>query len=756
MWVFLGLVVADIAIGLGYICSPGAWPPDYSSAAGGCWTCLVGVSGSRSQSVPGGARRPLPRPDQRASACSPWSSPPTCSCARPSPRARLAPADADRIRELLAKHGDRDSLGYFALRDDKSVIWSADRQGLHLLPGGVRASCWPAATRSATPRRGRAPSSAFLDEAARHAWAPAVMGCSELGAEVWCREGDLTALELGDEAIVNVADFSLSGRPMRNVRQMVNRVAAQRLHAPRCAGSATSPEAEIEAILGAARLLAGQPHRARLLHGPGPVRRDPATRTACWPPPRAERRAAGRPALRALGHRRPLPGPHAPRPSRPARAERLPDRRGHQGRARARASSALAELRGVPRRAGARRADRRRPGAAGLAGDPADLRLPVVPDRVAVQVQRQVQPGLAAAVLVFPAATTSRGSRSPRSRPRPSWSGRRWRSGPARRPVRRLGAWRGDGRRTPGGRTPGGCSPRRWRAGPTSGGCRGRCLVMGVVNVTPDSFSDGGPGSSPSDGDRARPGPRRPGRRPGRRRRRVDPARRPAGRASTRSCAGSARRDASWPGGRAGQRRHHAAVGGRAGPRRRGPAGQRRQRRPGRPGHAAGWSPRPGARTSSCTGAATATTWTPGRSTTTSSPTSRDELARRVDAVVAAGRRPEPDHPRSRPRLRQAQPSTTGRCSPACDAPRSAPGPSRCWSAPPASASWAGCWPGRTARRARSPGRDDATVAITALAAAAGAWCVRVHRVPANADAVRVAAAWRAAGPVGESTDGPD
>ena len=34
------------------------------------------------------------------------------------------PADAERIRELLARHGDRDSLGYFALRDDKSVIWS--------------------------------------------------------------------------------------------------------------------------------------------------------------------------------------------------------------------------------------------------------------------------------------------------------------------------------------------------------------------------------------------------------------------------------------------------------------------------------------------------------------------------------------------------------------------------------------------------------------------------------------------------------
>ncbi len=40
---------------------------------------------------------------------------------------------------------------------------------------------------------------------------------------------------------------------------------------------------------------------------------------------------------------------------------------------------------------------------------------------------------------------------------------------------------------------------------------------------------------------------------------------------------------------------------------------------------------------------------------------------------------------------------------------------------------------------------DGATVAITAQAAAAGAWCVRVHQVPLNADAARVAAAWQAA-----------
>ncbi len=50
--------------------------------------------------------------------------------------------------------------------------------------------------------------------------------------------------------------------------------------------------------------------------------------------------------------------------------------------------------------------------------------------------------------------------------------------------------------------------------------------------------------------------------------------------------------------------------------------------------------------------------------------------------------------------------------------------------------------------------RDDATVAVTALAATAGAWCVRVHEVPANADAVRVAARWHEALPV--TSPGPD
>jgi dihydropteroate synthase len=42
-------------------------------------------------------------------------------------------------------------------------------------------------------------------------------------------------------------------------------------------------------------------------------------------------------------------------------------------------------------------------------------------------------------------------------------------------------------------------------------------------------------------------------------------------------------------------------------------------------------------------------------------------------------------------------------------------------------------------------GCDAATVGVTALAATAGAWAVRVHEVPPNVDAVRVARAWHAA-----------
>jgi lysyl-tRNA synthetase, class II len=225
--VFVVLVVADVAIGLTYILLARHLTLDYSlwQRAVHVVYGLVGVSGPV-QFVPE-ARADLF--NLLTSTLGIFTLLVTAYLfLRPAGQsaARLSARDSGRIRELLGRHGDRDSLGYFALRNDKNVVWSATGKACvayRVVSGVILASGDPIGDPEAWP----GVIHAFLDEAARHAWVPAVMGCSELGAEIWCREGNLTALELGDEAIVEVADFTLQGRAMRNVRQMVARVGRQ-------------------------------------------------------------------------------------------------------------------------------------------------------------------------------------------------------------------------------------------------------------------------------------------------------------------------------------------------------------------------------------------------------------------------------------------------------------------------------------------------------------------------------------------------
>ena len=132
-------------------------------------------------------------------------------------------ADDDaRLRALMDKFGDQDSLGYFNLRQDKAVMWSpTGKAAVAYRPvGGVSLAsgdpigdveAWPGAIE------------AWLAEARQHGWVPAVMGASEEGGKVLSRFG-LDAIELGDEAVVEVDDFTLEGRAMRVVRQAYNRV----------------------------------------------------------------------------------------------------------------------------------------------------------------------------------------------------------------------------------------------------------------------------------------------------------------------------------------------------------------------------------------------------------------------------------------------------------------------------------------------------------------------------------------------------
>ncbi|MEV0437538.1 phosphatidylglycerol lysyltransferase domain-containing protein [Streptomyces spectabilis] len=134
----------------------------------------------------------------------------------------LSEDDEARLRALLDKHGERDSLGYFALRREKSAVWSPSGKAAvtYRVVGGVSLAsgdpigdpeAWPGAIEP------------WLAEAREHGWTPAVMGASEEAGTVYARHG-LDALELGDEAIVEIADFTLEGRAMRTVRQAYNRV----------------------------------------------------------------------------------------------------------------------------------------------------------------------------------------------------------------------------------------------------------------------------------------------------------------------------------------------------------------------------------------------------------------------------------------------------------------------------------------------------------------------------------------------------
>ena len=154
-----------------------------------------------------------------------------------------------RIRALLKAYGGQDSLGYFATRRDKAVVFSPSGKAAvtYRVEAGVcLASGDPVGDREAWPHA----IAVWLDAARRHAWVPAAMGASEEGATAYARAG-LGALQLGDEAILNVPDFDLDGRDMRVTRQAVHRVRRTGAHC-RIRRHRTLTETEMEDVIGKA------------------------------------------------------------------------------------------------------------------------------------------------------------------------------------------------------------------------------------------------------------------------------------------------------------------------------------------------------------------------------------------------------------------------------------------------------------------------------------------------------------------------
>ncbi len=257
---------------------------------------------------------------------------------------------------------------------------------------------------------------------------------------------------------------------------------------------------------------------------------------------------------------------------------------------------------------------------------------------------------------------------------------------------------------------------------------------MGVVNVTPDSFSDGGAWFTPEaavahgrelvaqgadlldvGGESTRPGARAAEHRGGAAPR---PPRRRGAERRWRRCR-STRCAPRWPPRRWMPVPPSSTTSAAAWPTPRWPP----------------WSPSGRCRSSRCTGAGTAATCRAGRSYDDVVADVVRELTERVEALVAAGVRAGCRRARPRLRVRQARRAQLGAAPPARRG-RGArpPGASSAPRARPSSARV-----GRTADTARPPlERDVVTAATTVHVARHGVWCVRVHDVVATVDALDV------------------
>ncbi len=133
----------------------------------------------------------------------------------------LTGEDESAIRGLLELYGKNDSLGYFATRRDKSVVFAPTGRAAitYRVEVGV---CLASGDPLGDPKAWPQAIEAWLLLCQAYGWAPGVMGASSTAAEAF-RAAGLNALQLGDEAILYPDNFRLSGPDMRAVRQAVTR-----------------------------------------------------------------------------------------------------------------------------------------------------------------------------------------------------------------------------------------------------------------------------------------------------------------------------------------------------------------------------------------------------------------------------------------------------------------------------------------------------------------------------------------------------
>jgi lysyl-tRNA synthetase class 2 len=129
--------------------------------------------------------------------------------------------ERERVRALVGEHGT-DTLSSFVLRPDKSYFFTPDQRAFlayKVVAGVAVVSGDPIGEPGAVERL----IPAFSDFAHERDWRIAVLGAGERYLGLYSRNG-LRAVYHGDEGVIEVASFSLDGRPVRKVRQSVHRL----------------------------------------------------------------------------------------------------------------------------------------------------------------------------------------------------------------------------------------------------------------------------------------------------------------------------------------------------------------------------------------------------------------------------------------------------------------------------------------------------------------------------------------------------
>lgn len=125
-----------------------------------------------------------------------------------------------RTRDLVRMHG-AGTLDYFALRHDKQAFFYGETVVTYGVYGGV---CLVSPDPIGPERERSVAWSAFRDFADGNGWMVAVLGAGTGFLPVYERTG-MRSLYVGDEAVVELEEFSLEGGRHKSLRQAVNRIA---------------------------------------------------------------------------------------------------------------------------------------------------------------------------------------------------------------------------------------------------------------------------------------------------------------------------------------------------------------------------------------------------------------------------------------------------------------------------------------------------------------------------------------------------